>query len=82
MERAVPGPVAVVELAEVDASWIGLVGGKAAGLGEMIKVGERVAEGFCVTAAAHEAVRASTGALSDELSGRSLSPMYGSGRAP
>jgi pyruvate,water dikinase len=61
------GPVWVVGLAEVDAGWIGLVGGKAAALGELIKAGERVPEGFCVTTAAHEAVRASSGVLSDDL---------------
>ena len=42
-------PSLVVGLSEVDAGWIGLVGGKAAGLGELIKAGERVPEGFCIT---------------------------------
>ncbi|HWM03035.1 MAG TPA: PEP/pyruvate-binding domain-containing protein [Actinophytocola sp.] len=61
------GPVWVVGLAEVDAGWIGLVGGKAAGLGELIKAGERVPEGFCITTAVHDAVRVSSGMLSDDL---------------
>jgi len=70
MNRQAPaglGSVAVVELGEVDAGWIALVGGKAAGLGEMIKAGERVPEGFCITTAAHEAVQASSGTIPDDL---------------
>lgn len=47
----------VIELARVDADMIGLVGGKAAGLGAMTKAGERVPDGFCVTTDAHDAVR-------------------------
>ncbi|MEB3367725.1 PEP/pyruvate-binding domain-containing protein [Saccharopolyspora mangrovi] len=50
----VTGNVAqVVELAQVDASMLGLVGGKAAGLGELIGAGFRVPGGFCVTTRAH-----------------------------
>lgn len=45
----------IVDLAEVDAGMIDLVGGKAAGLGEMIRAGERVPAGFCVTTEAHRA---------------------------
>jgi pyruvate,water dikinase len=48
----VPSRSPVVELTEVDATRIALVGGKATGLGELIGVGERVPEGFCVTTAA------------------------------
>ncbi|BCJ68265.1 PEP/pyruvate-binding domain-containing protein [Polymorphospora rubra] len=48
--------LAVIDLAEVDAGMAHLVGGKAAGLARMIRAGERVPEGFCVT----------TTALSDE----------------
>ncbi|MEV4170160.1 PEP/pyruvate-binding domain-containing protein [Nonomuraea sp. NPDC049709] len=39
----------VIHLSEIDSSMIDLVGGKAAGLGEMIKAGERVPDGFCLT---------------------------------
>ncbi|MFI6501295.1 PEP/pyruvate-binding domain-containing protein [Nonomuraea typhae] len=39
----------VIRLSEIDASMIDLVGGKAAGLGEMIQAGERVPDGFCLT---------------------------------
>ncbi|WP_017595331.1 PEP/pyruvate-binding domain-containing protein [Nocardiopsis potens] len=45
----------VVGLSEIDAGMIGLVGGKAAGLGEMIAAGERVPPGFCLTTEAHRA---------------------------
>jgi phosphohistidine swiveling domain-containing protein len=57
----------VIRLADADARCITLVGGKAAGLGEMIKAGERVPDGFCITTAAHDAVRASSGSLPDDL---------------
>ncbi|MFC3999317.1 PEP/pyruvate-binding domain-containing protein [Nocardiopsis sediminis] len=43
----------VVDLAEIDAGMIGLVGGKAAGLGEMVRAGERVPPGFCLTTEAY-----------------------------
>ncbi|TMR93187.1 PEP/pyruvate-binding domain-containing protein [Nonomuraea basaltis] len=39
----------LIHLSEIDSSVIDLVGGKAAGLGEMIKAGERVPDGFCLT---------------------------------
>ncbi|QFY11106.1 pyruvate, water dikinase [Nonomuraea phyllanthi] len=39
----------LIRLSEIDSSMIDLVGGKAAGLGEMIKAGERVPDGFCLT---------------------------------
>ncbi|PZG49801.1 pyruvate, water dikinase [Spongiactinospora gelatinilytica] len=39
-----------IPLPEIDSSMIELVGGKAAGLGEMIRAGERVPAGFCLTA--------------------------------
>ncbi|MFI6908753.1 PEP/pyruvate-binding domain-containing protein [Nonomuraea sp. NPDC050394] len=39
----------LIRLQEIDAQMIDLVGGKAAGLGEMIKAGERVPDGFCLT---------------------------------
>ena len=47
----------VIGLDGVDRSMIGLVGGKAAGLGELIGAGERVPEGFCVTTDVYDAVR-------------------------
>ncbi|TDD17753.1 PEP/pyruvate-binding domain-containing protein [Nonomuraea diastatica] len=43
----------LIHLSQVDASMTDLVGGKAAGLGEMIKAGERVPDGFCVTVEAY-----------------------------
>ncbi|MFI6575897.1 PEP/pyruvate-binding domain-containing protein [Nocardiopsis sp. NPDC050513] len=43
----------VIGLDRIDAGMIGTVGGKAAGLGEMIASGERVPPGFCLTTAAH-----------------------------
>jgi rifampicin phosphotransferase len=42
----------VLPLVDVDAGDIALAGGKAAGLAELIQAGERVPEGFCITAAA------------------------------
>jgi pyruvate,water dikinase len=64
--RAPRAPVAVVALAEVDDGSVGLVGGKAVGLARLIRAGERVPEGFCVTTAAQEAVLAA-GVLAAEL---------------
>ncbi|TNY35375.1 PEP/pyruvate-binding domain-containing protein [Thermomonospora catenispora] len=52
----------VIDLARVDAALIGLAGGKAAGLGELIGAGERVPAGFCVTTEVHAAAR-DTGAM-------------------
>ncbi|MEV4624925.1 PEP/pyruvate-binding domain-containing protein [Micromonospora sp. NPDC049523] len=43
----------VIPLAEVTADLVDLVGGKAAGLGELIRQGEQVPQGFCVTTEAH-----------------------------
>ncbi|MBP2183633.1 PEP/pyruvate-binding domain-containing protein [Amycolatopsis magusensis] len=39
----------MLRLADLDSSMIGLAGGKAAGLGELIRAGERVPAGFCLT---------------------------------
>ncbi|MEW9552221.1 PEP/pyruvate-binding domain-containing protein [Nonomuraea sp. NPDC050783] len=39
----------LIWLSDIDASMIELVGGKAAGLGELIRAGERVPDGFCLT---------------------------------
>ncbi|WP_430500907.1 PEP/pyruvate-binding domain-containing protein [Micromonospora trifolii] len=43
----------VITLSEVTATMTALVGGKAAGLGELIRHGEQVPDGFCVTTEAH-----------------------------
>jgi phosphohistidine swiveling domain-containing protein len=43
----------LVALSEITADMIELVGGKAAGLGDLIRLGERVPEGFCVTTQAY-----------------------------
>ena len=48
----------VIPLSAVAAGSAGLVGGKAAGLGEMIRLGLRVPDGFCVTAEAGALPRA------------------------
>ena len=45
----------VIHLSEIDATMVDLVGGKAAGLGEMLGAGERVPEGFCLTTESHQA---------------------------
>ncbi|RSM74296.1 pyruvate, water dikinase [Actinoplanes sp. ATCC 53533] len=45
--------MSVIALSEVHAGLHALVGGKAAGLGELIRHGERVPPGFCVTTEAH-----------------------------
>ncbi|GAA3765306.1 PEP/pyruvate-binding domain-containing protein [Plantactinospora mayteni] len=44
----------VIALVETSAGLVELVGGKAAGLGELIRIGERVPAGFCLTTAAHD----------------------------
>ncbi|GAA5162146.1 phosphoenolpyruvate synthase [Pseudonocardia eucalypti] len=43
----------VIDLADIDPGMLELVGGKAAALGEMIKAGERVPDGFCLTTRAY-----------------------------
>jgi pyruvate,water dikinase len=43
----------VLDLAEIGPGMIGLVGGKAAGLGGLVRAGERVPPGFCLTTEAH-----------------------------
>ena len=45
----------VVDLVEVDPTRPDLVGGKAAGLAALVRAGERVPPGFCITAPAQEA---------------------------
>ncbi|MEJ3658330.1 PEP/pyruvate-binding domain-containing protein [Actinomycetes bacterium KLBMP 9759] len=44
----------MLDLAEVGGHEIELVGGKAAGLAQLIAAGERVPAGFCITTAAHQ----------------------------
>src|SRR2546421_1355410 len=46
----------VLPLSSVDASQLLLVGGKGANLGELIRAGLPVPEGFCLTTAAYELV--------------------------
>jgi Phosphoenolpyruvate synthase/pyruvate phosphate dikinase len=58
-------PPAVVALSDA-AEHRDVIGGKAAGLAELIAAGERVPPGFCVTTVAHDAVR-EAGALPDQL---------------
>ncbi|MCI3226986.1 PEP/pyruvate-binding domain-containing protein [Streptomyces sp. NP-1717] len=43
----------VIELSSIDPEQVELVGGKAAGLAALIRLGERVPDGFCVTTGAH-----------------------------
>ena len=64
---AEPGAAAVVGLAEADDSWMPLVGGKAVGLGRLIRAGERVPDGFCITTAAHDGVLEASGVLGEDL---------------
>ncbi|MET8864967.1 PEP/pyruvate-binding domain-containing protein [Nonomuraea sp. NPDC004580] len=47
----------LLQLPDIDSSMLGLVGGKAAGLGEMIKAGERVPDGFCLTVESYRSGR-------------------------
>ncbi|GAC1402062.1 MAG: phosphoenolpyruvate synthase [Ktedonobacteraceae bacterium] len=59
----------VLPLSAVDASQLLLVGGKGANLGELIRIGLPVPEGFCLTTAAYELVsqQADLEELLDEL---------------
>lgn len=62
----------VLELRAIDPGRRDLVGGKAAGLAELIRSGERVPDGFCVTTEAHsrgEVPRAEVLAAYDGLGG-------------
>ena len=61
------GAVDIVGLADVEEGWGEFVGGKAIGLAWMIRAGERVPEGFCLTTAAYEAARAASGVLGEDL---------------
>ena len=65
--RGPAAPPTVIDLTDAEAAGIALVGGKAAGLAEMIRAGERVPAGFCITTAAYDIVRASSGGLPDQL---------------
>lgn len=53
----------IVDLARVDARTAHLVGGKAAGLGELLSAGETVPAGFCLTTRAHREGAVPTGEL-------------------
>jgi phosphohistidine swiveling domain-containing protein len=62
----------VLELAVIDPGQQELVGGKAAGLAALIRLGERVSDGFCVTTEAHsrgEVPRAEVLAAYERLGG-------------
>ncbi|MGH3224391.1 MAG: PEP/pyruvate-binding domain-containing protein [Streptosporangiaceae bacterium] len=62
----------VLELAAIDPGQRELVGGKAAGLAALIRLGERVPDGFCVTTEAHrrgEVPRAEVLAAYERLGG-------------
>ncbi|MBF8187169.1 pyruvate, water dikinase [Nonomuraea sp. K274] len=54
-----------IHLSEIDSSMIDLVGGKAAGLGEMISAGERVPDGFCLTVESYTSRRLPEKELAD-----------------
>ncbi|MEV0624111.1 PEP/pyruvate-binding domain-containing protein [Nonomuraea sp. NPDC050404] len=43
----------LIWLSDINGSMVDLAGGKGAGLGEMIKAGERVPDGFCLTVESH-----------------------------
>lgn len=62
----------VIDLAGIDGTILDRVGGKAAGLGEMLRAGERVPPGFCVTTAAYEAARSERDGIPDSLRERIL----------
>ncbi len=62
-----PGEDPIVDLADVRAGRAGFVGGKAAGLNRMIRAGERVPPGFCITTAARTDVVAASGSPGDDL---------------
>ncbi|MFC0676112.1 PEP/pyruvate-binding domain-containing protein [Brachybacterium hainanense] len=47
--------MSVIDLTDIDPEQLDLVGGKAAGLARLIRCGERVPDGFCLTTAAHRA---------------------------
>ncbi|WP_101790456.1 PEP/pyruvate-binding domain-containing protein [Nonomuraea indica] len=47
----------LIQLSEIDSSMIDLVGGKAAGLGAMVRAGERVPDGFCLTVESYRSRR-------------------------
>jgi pyruvate,water dikinase len=62
-----PRPPDVVDLADVDATAVEFVGGKAIGLARMIRAGERVPDGFCITTTAHERSLTSGGLPGEDL---------------
>src|SRR5262245_40958323 len=58
----------VLELHEIDRTQVGLVGGKAAQLGELSRIdGVRVPGGFCVTTEAFRSLIAETPSINEEL---------------
>ncbi len=65
----------IVGLADIPAGQVEVVGGKAAGLSVLIRAGERVPSGFCITTAAHDGALATGGRL-DEPLGRKIVEAY------
>ncbi|MGH3913194.1 MAG: PEP/pyruvate-binding domain-containing protein [Pseudonocardiaceae bacterium] len=59
----------ILDLGDIDARWLPVVGGKAANLGELIRAGFAVPPGFCVTTGAYQQVTAGTelGGVLDSL---------------
>jgi pyruvate,water dikinase len=67
--------VLVIPLSEAHAGLVPLVGGKAAGLGELIRAGERVPDGFCVTTEAHRQGVIPSGAILEAYAGLGGGPV-------
>ncbi|MGZ4659733.1 MAG: PEP/pyruvate-binding domain-containing protein [Arthrobacter sp.] len=59
----------VLDLAQLNAGMLALVGGKAANLGELLSAGLPVPEGFCLTTAAYRQAIGATDALLPPLAG-------------
>ncbi|MCU1517010.1 MAG: phosphoenolpyruvate synthase [Pseudarthrobacter sp.] len=59
------GPAAVMDLGQVRAGMVPLVGGKAANLGELLHAGLPVPDGFCLTTEAYRRATAGQGNLAD-----------------
>jgi rifampicin phosphotransferase len=59
----------VVELVDIEEGIVNLVGGKALGLGRMIKSGVRVPDGFCVTTRVYELRKIPRDAVLDAYDG-------------
>jgi hypothetical protein len=60
-ERENVGPDLILPFAAIDRGALPMAGGKAANLGELVRAGFQVPDGFCVTTAAYEMVAANAG---------------------